>query len=227
MATGNNKKLNRISDPQSLRTENNVSDKPHTFKRLMPFYFYTPTIIIALAAAIKSGTFSPLAVFGMLIAGWLSWGFVEYAIHRFVLHRRNSSKNSFRLPGNRTHLAHHKNPSALERLYVPLHEGVPIALAFWFLAWLVTGSWQAAAFLYTGFILGYLFYELLDFEAHHGSSRNPLMRYYKNYHLQHHLVDAKARYGVTSPLFDYLFGTYQLRQKNTRRANRLEAQKSL
>jgi sterol desaturase/sphingolipid hydroxylase (fatty acid hydroxylase superfamily) len=39
-------------------------------------------------------------------------------------------------------------------------------------------------------------------------SRNRIIRYYRKYHLMHHHYDAKVRYGVTSPLFDYIFGTY-------------------
>ena len=60
---------------------------------------------------------------------------------------------------------------------------------------------------------GYFFYEYLDFQAHHGTSRGRLTRYFRKYHLQHHNYDATVRYGVTSPLFDYLFGTFHIEKR--------------
>ena len=62
-------------------------------------------------------------------------------------------------------------------------------------------------------MLGYFFYEYLDYQAHHGAARNALVRYYRRYHLLHHHCDAEARFGVTSPLFDLLFGTYRVERK--------------
>ena len=64
-----------------------------------------------------------------------------------------------------------------------------------------------------GLIAGYFFYEYLDFQAHHGTSRGRLTRYFRKYHLQHHHYDATVRFGVTSPLFDYLFGTFHIEKR--------------
>lgn len=212
----------------SIPAENNRSGKTNAedLKPLVPIYFYTPTILILAIAAVISGAHSPLAIGGLLIIGWFLWGLFEYAFHRFVLHRAENPDRVIPLPGNATHHAHHRDPKAHDRLYIPLHEGVPVAVGFWFLTWFSTGSWQTTAFLYAGFMIGYLVYEWIDYEAHHGKSRSRLMRYYKKYHLQHHHVDEAARYGVTTPIFDYLFGTYHLENRAKNRAarkNRLEA----
>lgn len=192
--------------------------QPNGLKRWIPFCFYVPTIIAGLAAAIVNGEYALYLIAPSLVIGWFCWGFFEYAFHRFALHY--SGKAGIRPPGNETHLAHHRDPKALERLYVPIYEGLPIALAFFLGATFLTGSWQIAAFLYAGFMLGYLFYELLDFEAHHGKARGRVMRYYKKYHLQHHHADENARYGVTSPVFDYLFGTYYIKPKQARKLSK-------
>ena len=50
--------------------------------------------------------------------------------------------------------------------------------------------------MFTGLIAGYFFYEYLDFQAHHGTSRGRLTRYFRKYHLQHHHYDATVRFGV-------------------------------
>jgi sterol desaturase/sphingolipid hydroxylase (fatty acid hydroxylase superfamily) len=70
-------------------------------------------------------------------------------------------------------------------------------------------------YLYTGLMAGYFFYEYLDFQAHHGMARGRVIRYYRKYHLLHHHYDAQVRYGVTSPLFDYIFGTYRVEKRTS------------
>jgi sterol desaturase/sphingolipid hydroxylase (fatty acid hydroxylase superfamily) len=181
----------------------------------MPYCFYAPLAIGATVAAHRSETIPIIHVTTLIAAGLLSWGLFEYVIHRFVLHR-DPAAGRVVLPGNVTHLAHHADPDALDRLYVPLREGVPIAAAYYVMVWALTGSWQAAAHLFAGLMLGYLFYEWLDYEAHHGRSRSSVMRYYRKYHLQHHYVADRARYGVTSPIFDMLFGTYHIARGQSR-----------
>lgn len=228
MTNGNHTKSDEVRQTVSHRRENHHRHESKDLRPLVPFYFYTPTIVIGLAAAIYSGTHSLLAVGGLLFAGWLAWSLWEYAFHRFVLHREPAPENKVALPGNATHLAHHKDPDAAERTHIPLHEGVPVAALFWLATWLITGSWQATAFFYTGFMVSYLFYEWLDYEAHHGPARSRLMRYYRKYHLQHHFADEAAHYGVTSPIFDILFGTYNVERKPRKsRANHLKAGKTV
>ena len=65
------------------------------------------------------------------------------------------------------------------------------------------------AYLFIGLIGGYFGYEWLHYQAHHGASRLRLLRYLKKYHLLHHHQTPDLRFGVTSPIVDYLFGTYQ------------------
>jgi sterol desaturase/sphingolipid hydroxylase (fatty acid hydroxylase superfamily) len=207
---------NSEKDLRTTAAQIRKSDRgePNHSRRWIPFCFYIPTIIGGTTAAIIVDEFALYLIAPALLVGWFCWGFFEYTFHRFALHY--SADTAVRPPGNETHLAHHRDPQALERLYVPLHEGAPIALLYFLGATYLTGSWQIATFLYAGFMFGYLFYELLDYEAHHGKSRGQLMRYFKKYHMQHHHADENSRYGVTSPVFDYLFGTYHIKPKKAR-----------
>ncbi len=178
-----------------------------------PFLFYAVTLSCLHVAILNSLPLSLTAAVALVAAGLLSWGLIEYVVHRWVLHRVPRAAG-FNLPGNLTHLRHHENPLALERLTVQLSESLPICLVYFLLAWALSGSWQAATYLFTGLIAGYCFYEYLDFQAHHGTSQSRLARYFRRYHLLHHHYDAAVRYGVTSPLFDYLFGTFHLEKKS-------------
>jgi sterol desaturase/sphingolipid hydroxylase (fatty acid hydroxylase superfamily) len=178
-----------------------------------PFVFYAFVLAALNAAALAyGGELSIVTSLASLAAGLLSWGLFEYSIHRWVLHRVPPREGAG-LPGNRTHLAHHADPNALDRLNVQLSESLPVCAVYFLLAWAVTSDWRAAAFAYDGLMLGYFFYEYLDYQAHHGAARGRVVRYFRRYHLLHHHYDARVRFGVTSPLFDYLFGTFHVERR--------------
>ena len=198
---------------ESARLKRNLQIDRVTLYR--PFIVYTIIVIAMNTAVHMRGTPSLPQAAVFITAGLLTWSFYEYATHRWVLHRV-PTRHGFNLPGNLTHLRHHANPDSLDRLTVQLHEGIPVCAVYCFLAWILTGSWESTTFLYTGFAVGYFFYEYLDFQAHHGRARNRWILYFRKNHLLHHHYDAKVRFGVTSPLFDYVFRTYRL-GKRTRR----------
>ena len=180
-----------------------------------PFAFYAAALALMHFAVLRSGEASLAAGALLFVGGLLTWGLYEYATHRWVLHRV-PREDGFNLPGNVTHLRHHADPNALDRLNVQLSESVPVCVVYLLIAWAATGSWQSAVYLFTGLIAGYFFYEYLDYQAHHGSARGRVVRYFRRYHLMHHHYDATVRYGVTSPLFDYIFGTYHVEKKRAR-----------
>jgi len=200
-----------MSREKQTRLERN--QQVDRFQLYKPYIFYTAVLSSMHVAVVRSGGTSPYAAAALFGAGLLTWGLYEYATHRWVLHREPRAEG-FNLPGNLTHLRHHADPNSLQRLNVQLSESIPVCVVYYLLAWALTGSWQAATFLYTGLIAGYFFYEYLDFQAHHGTSRGRLTRYFRKYHLQHHHHDATVRYGVTSPLFDYLFGTFHIEKRS-------------
>ena len=203
-------------DKQTRRERNQQVDRFQLYK---PFIFYTAVIVAMQAAVVRSGESSLAAAAGLFVAGLLTWGLYEYAVHRWVLHREPKAEG-FNLPGNLTHLRHHADPNSLQRLNVQLSESLPVCVAYVLGAWALAGSWQAATHLFTGLIAGYFFYEYLDFQAHHGTSRGRLTRYFRKYHLQHHHFDATVRFGVTSPLFDYIFGTFHIEKKSSTNVTR-------
>ncbi|HEV7892267.1 MAG TPA: sterol desaturase family protein [Pyrinomonadaceae bacterium] len=180
-----------------------------------PFAFYAVVLAALNAAALTSGgEFSAVPSLASLVVGLLSWGLFEYSIHRWVLHREPPREGAG-LPGNRTHLAHHADPNALDRLNVQLSESLPVCVVYFLAALALTFDFRAAVFAYDGLMLGYFFYEFLDYQAHHGAARGRVVRYYRRYHLMHHHYDARVRFGVTSPLFDYIFGTFNVERRTS------------
>jgi sterol desaturase/sphingolipid hydroxylase (fatty acid hydroxylase superfamily) len=88
---------------------------------------------------------------------------------------------------------------------------IPLALFFYGLFYLVFGRIAPAAF--AGFLVGYLFYDMLHYATHHFTMKNGVWLWLKKYHMRHHYDDDHVGYGVSSPLWDYVFGTRQARQK--------------
>lgn len=144
----------------------------------------------------------------LLVLGFVSWGPLEYALHRFVFHYGGRSEFARKFL-NAAHLSHHENPKATEHLFASLKMSVPIAAAYWLAAWIFLRNWSDASYLFVGLIGGYFAYEWLHFQAHHGRPAIPLLRYLQKYHLLHHYRTPDLRFGVTSPFFDFLFGTFR------------------
>ena len=97
----------------------------------------------------------------------------------------------------------------MDDLFASLRLSLPLALGYCSPAWAVMSSWQAVVYLFIGLMAGYFSYEFLHYQAHHRAPRLRIFRYLKRYHLLHHHQSSALRFGVTSPVFDYLFGTFQ------------------
>ena len=176
-------------------------------KALAPLYFYTAVVLCLFA--LTSGESLSLGVGALLlVSGVLSWGLLEYGLHRFIFHY--DARSAF---GKKVvyaaHLSHHDDPRATDRIFSSLMVSAPVAAAYLLLARLATGSWRAASFLLAGLTLGYFYYEWLHFRAHHRRARFRLFRYLRKYHLMHHYKSPELRFGVSSPLFDIVFGTFR------------------
>ena len=176
-------------------------------KALTPLYFYT-TVVFCLFALTRGEALSLSASLLLLAAGILSWGLLEYVLHRFVFHYDAQSESGKKLV-YAAHLSHHDDPHATDRIFSRLIISAPVATVYLLLARIATGSWRAASFLFTGLVLGYFYYESLHFRAHHRRSRLRLFRYLRKYHLLHHYQTPELRFGVSSPLFDIIFGTFR------------------
>lgn len=179
-------------------------------KRFTPILFYAALVatLFPAALAFQRPSIRRTLIFAGL--GFLSWQLLEYVLHRFVFHLEVRSEPWRRLLYY-AHLAHHDNPSSVDSLFASLWLSVPVASLYFLFAWALFGSWETTVYLWSGLVAGYLTYEYLHYQAHHGRPRTAIFRYLKKHHLLHHYRTPELRFGVTSPVFDYLFGTYRLR----------------
>jgi len=177
------------------------------WKQFTPLYFYTG-VALCLGFFAAGHGLSAAQIALLLGFGVLSWTLIEYVLHRFIFHYNAKSRLGRKIL-YAAHLSHHENPTATNRIFASLYLSAPVAAAYWLVAWGLTGSWAASSYLFIGMTSGYFFYEWLHFQCHHHKSRLRLFRYLKKYHLLHHYKTPEQRFGVTSPLFDVVFGTFR------------------
>lgn len=144
-----------------------------------------------------------ISSFAFLFAGALCWSFSEYLLHRFVGH---GCKGRVRL--SREHLAHHSDPT----YFTPTRQKVALALVLIALIFALTRlAWgDAPALLFTGGFIGfYTFYEVLHRRIHTHAPMGPYGKMVRKHHLAHHFSDARLYHGVTSRIWDRVFGTHR------------------
>ena len=158
--------------------------------------------------AVRDGTLLSV-VLGFLV-GLFLWTLTEYLLHRFVFHfppRSERQEKIFFL----FHGVHHAQPKVKTRLVMPPAVSIPLAALFYGIFWLVLDralglpGWLPPIF--SGFIAGYLVYDMTHYATHHFPMRGRLSKALKRHHMQHHYKTPNARFGVSSPLWDLVFGT--------------------
>ncbi len=172
---------------------------------------YSPLILFSgwksFDIGITSGVFA-----GMFLFGIAFWTLFEYIFHRYVFHFTPRGAFQERV-SFLFHGVNHQYPNDKKRLVMPITLSLAIALllfvpfAFIF-ADLVWAFWA-------GFMLGYLGYDMMHYSIHH--FKHPKAKWLKNIwkaHIDHHYRDSNKGYGVSSPIWDHVFGTLQKPKKS-------------
>lgn len=175
-----------------------------------PAIVYLPLVAYLLYYATARQHTDMWAIIGLFMFGVLLWTFAEYMLHRFVFHYQPKTDL-----GKRVHFlihgVHHDYPSDATRLVFPPAFSIPLAVGFFFLFRLTLG-FEFCLPTFGGFIVGYLGYDTLHYAFHHLPMKGGLLLKLKQYHARHHYGDMDVGYGVSSPLWDYVFGTVERRK---------------
>lgn len=148
---------------------------------------------------------------GAYFFGLFMWSFLEYLLHRFLFHfpeRMLPDLGWVRVVHFLLHSVHHMLPMDPLRLVMPpallLVLSVPV-LALMLLClpeWFVHAGWP-------GGLTGYVMYDMIHYTTHHFAffDRITHIRNMKRYHMRHHFKYPLLGFGVSSKLWDYVFGT--------------------
>ncbi|SEF63043.1 sterol desaturase family protein [Algoriphagus boritolerans] len=170
---------------------------------------YSPSLLFSFlkTGLILTGVFALAILFRgtpgyfifLFIGGWISWTFVEYAVHRFILHE-------LIVPGKKESLFHHQehhiNPQDIKVGF--LHRIITLVLAigiFW-LALKLNNTFT----IFAGFFTGFLFYSFLHYLLHQPYCKFILPKIQRA-HIHHHTRYPNKGFSFSTILWDWLFDT--------------------
>ncbi|QOI96784.1 MAG: sterol desaturase family protein [Flammeovirgaceae bacterium] len=165
---------------------------------------YLPVIFYLLYYSLTMLQFSGIRITVTFFAGMFFWTFFEYLAHRFIFHLVPKSETARRmvyiLHGN-----HHEFPRDKQRLFMPPVPSLIIASIIFGVMFLIMGNY--ATMFFPGFMLGYLLYGSMHYAIHAWSPPFRWMKgLWRNHHL-HHYKNEHMGFGVSSTLWDHVFGT--------------------
>lgn len=173
----------------------------------VPLLVFLPVVTYFLYQATETPVLGAGTIVLTFAAGLLVWTFTEYILHRFVFHYEPKS-----FLGKRLHFllhgVHHDYPNDSLRLVMPPVVSLPLAAIFYYFFLFVVGSTYLPGF-FAGFIVGYLCYDMIHYATHHAPMKGKTGLLLKHHHMKHHYQTDDFNYGVSSPLWDFVFGTYQ------------------
>ncbi len=176
-----------------------------------PLIIYLPLMGYMLYVSVAQRALSLGVAAVLFAAGIVIWSLVEYTMHRWIFHYEPRSKLGKHLHFM-LHGVHHDYPNDASRLVMPPIVSGPLAVVFYGIFALLFGRLAPAAF--AGLLAGYLFYDTLHYATHHFSMKRGLWLWLKKYHMRHHYQDDHVGFGVTSPLWDLVFGTRSAPQES-------------
>lgn len=143
-------------------------------------------------------------VVSLFFGGWLLFTFVEYLVHRYVYHMEASTPKKAKMQYT-MHGVHHDYPKDKQRLAMPPFLSVTISTILLLIFELLLDKYSFS-FL-AGFLVGYAFYLLVHYSVHIFRMPNNFLKALWINHSIHHYSPEDAMFGVSSPIWDYVFGT--------------------
>jgi len=144
------------------------------------------------------------------ISGLISWTLLEYCFHRWIYHRGDTLAHA-------GHRLHHESPKALI--------GMPwfLTTGFLLLVWLLLGSYLQMPYVLSflaGLTTGFFLYGVFHHVHHHFEFAKRWNRKLRVHHKIHHAFP-EVNFGVTTRVWDYVFGTTYDRSRHKLRISRL------
>ncbi len=175
--------------------------------RTSPYIIIPMDIVIIVGLIYYGATQTELSVasyWWVYFVGLLSWTLFEYLMHRFAFHfKAKTEKGKKRI--YIIHGVHHHYPNDEQRLFLPPLANIFVIIVLFSLFYLIMGN---LVFLFLpGLINGYLIYSSMHYSIHKFKPPFEFMKViWRNHNLHHYRYPDKA-FGVSSPLWDYVFRT--------------------
>ncbi|MDX1630025.1 MAG: sterol desaturase family protein [Fulvivirga sp.] len=140
----------------------------------------------------------------LFLAGLVTFTLVEYLAHRYLFHMKTYTEFRKKLQ-YAMHGVHHDYPKDKDRLAMPPIMSITIATILLFLFRLIMGDYTFG-FL-PGFLMGYAGYLFVHYIVHAYQPPKNIFKKLWVHHGIHHYKRPDKAFGVSSPLWDYIFRT--------------------
>ena len=163
------------------------------------FFLYPPLILICSALAFHGAAAPSPVTWALVFAiGLLGWTLVEYLLHRIVFHHAPLIAE--------LHERHHHDPRELIGTppWVSISAGlIGFAIPFW-----AALGFNLATAATAGMSAGYLWFIFVHYTIHRWELRqNSYLYRVRLRHARHHYVSDTGNFGVTTGVWDHVFGT--------------------
>lgn len=172
---------------------------------IVPLVLWVPIISFLLYRGHSIYNLSLTEFISLFFGGMILWTFMEYILHRYVFHwdaKSRAGKYFVFL----FHGLHHDDPQDPTRLVMPPVPALLISSVIFALFTLIFPA-NYVEVIMAYFMVGYLCYDYIHYATHHFAMTSKVGKYLRKYHLQHHYSGERSKYGVSSPLWDYVFQT--------------------
>lgn len=142
------------------------------------------------------------------LLGNFVWTILEYTLHRFLFHIDDVLPDHpvFITLHFLMHGIHHYLPMDKLRLVMPPLLFFVLQYPFTKLFWAILPQNLADAAIAGGFTF-YVLYDVMHYSLHHNRFFWDHLKTMKKYHMAHHYKNYESGFGVTSKIWDYVFGT--------------------
>ncbi len=170
----------------------------------IPITIFVTIALALLYYAIVHTSLPSLAIVILFFGGWFFFSLLEYIAHRFLFHMQPTTVWKQRIQYH-MHGVHHEYPKDKDRLAMPPPLSMALAGVFFILFYVLLDT-KVFGFL-PGFLAGYAAYLFVHYIVHAYPPPNNFFKQLWINHAIHHYKDSSIVFGVSSPLWDYIFNT--------------------
>jgi len=171
---------------------------------VLPLTIYYGTSLILLSILILYHDMRATSVLLYFLSGFLFFTLIEYLIHRFGFHMNGDTELKQKFTYT-FHGIHHDYPRDKKRLAMPPLVSVFIAALLVSFSRLIFGHPGLA--VGAGILSGYASYLAVHYSVHALKPPKNFLRYLWKHYAIHHYKNKEVAFGVSSPLWDIVFGT--------------------
>jgi sterol desaturase/sphingolipid hydroxylase (fatty acid hydroxylase superfamily) len=181
--------------------------RTHISVPLTIFFVYSAALLYwnVTHTSLSAGT-----TIGMFFLGFVTFTWIEYMVHRYVFHMGTFTALREKIQYT-VHGVHHEFPKDKSRLAMPPLLSITISTVLLLLFRLMMGDF-VFSFL-PGMLVGYAYYLSVHYMVHVYQPPKNIFKWLWINHAVHHYKDGEYVFGVSSPIWDYIYGT--MREKKT------------